>query len=76
MLLEAREQFTSNTIESIKEHVVAAFSNAPEFDLEYFEIADTETMVPTLNKEPNKKYRAYIAAQLNSVRLIDNLELN
>ena len=76
VLLEAREQFTSNTIESIKEQAVAAFSNAPEFDLEYFEIADTETMVPTLNKEPNKKYRAFIAAQLNSVRLIDNLELN
>ena len=76
VLLEAREHFTANTIESLKERAVAAFSNTPEFDLEYFEIADTETMVPTLTKEPNKKYRAYIAAQLNSVRLIDNLELN
>ena len=56
--------------------MTAAFEKAPEFDLEYFEIADVDSLVPTLMKDPEKKYRAFIAAQIGGVRLIDNLELN
>ena len=76
VLNEARKNFNSHTFQAIKNEVTAAFEKAPEFDLEYFEIADVDSLVPTLMKDPEKKYRAFIAAQIGGVRLIDNLELN
>lgn len=76
VLNEARKNFNSHSFQAIKNEVTAAFEKAPEFDLEYFEIADVDSLVPTLMKDPEKKYRAFIAAQLGGVRLIDNLELN
>lgn len=76
VLNEARKNFNSHSFQAIKNKVTAAFEKAPEFDLEYFEIADVDSLVPTLMKDPEKKYRAFIAAQIGGVRLIDNLELN
>lgn len=76
VLHEARDHFNSDSFESIKIRATTAFENTPEFDLEYFEIADVDSLVPTLTKEPKKKYRAFVAAHIGGVRLIDNLELN
>ena len=76
VLNEARKNFNSHSFQAIKNEVTAAFEKAPEFDLEYFEITDVDSLVPTLMKDPEKKYRAFIAAQIGGVRLIDNLELN
>ena len=76
VLNEASKNFSTHSFQAIKNEAAAAFKKAPEFELEYFEIADVDSLVPTLTKEPEKKYRAFIAAQLGGVRLIDNLELN
>lgn len=75
-LKDARRNFSKTSIDTIKTQTEAVFKNIPEFDLEYFEIADVTSLVPTLTKDPQKKYRAFIAAHLGGVRLIDNLELN
>ena len=48
----------------------------PEFQLEYFEIADEATLLPVSEKESNKKYRGFIAIFIENVRLIDNISLN
>ena len=76
VLNDAFESFGKNSILAIKNQVKAAFDQAPEFDLEHFEIADVDSLVPTLTKDPNKKYRAFVAAHIGGIRLIDNLELN
>lgn len=76
MLEHARNKFDTASFERIKRDVVEAFDQDPELDLEYFEFADVESLVPTMSKDPQKKYRAFIAAHLAEVRLIDNLELN
>jgi len=44
--------------------------------LEYFEIANEETLVPAKHKMKDNKYRAFIAVHCGNVRLIDNVPLN
>lgn len=74
-LREVKHQFKSKDVEAIKRYAYDAFANQPDFELEYFEIADEETLTPAINKD-KKQYRAFIAVMLNNVRLIDNILLN
>lgn len=75
ILKEVKEKFTSLTPDAVINHVEEAFKTHPEFTLEYFEIADEETLLPIISKE-NKKYRGFIAVFLSNIRLIDNISLN
>jgi pantoate--beta-alanine ligase len=52
------------------------FQKNPKFKLEYFEITDETTLKPALRKNEKKHYRAFIAAFLGDVRLIDTIVLN
>ena len=75
-LLQAKEKFKYETIESVNQSVQEAFEKHPLFDLEYFVIADEETLLPCTTKEKNKNYRAFIAVFVNNIRLIDTISLN
>jgi pantoate--beta-alanine ligase len=44
--------------------------------IEYFELADAQTLAPVITYNPNQKVVALTAVNLGAVRLIDNLELN
>ncbi|WP_373516490.1 pantoate--beta-alanine ligase, partial [Pricia sp.] len=52
------------------------FENHPDLRLEYFEIADVDTLTPIQRKKPSVKYRAFVAVYAEGVRLIDNIALN
>ena len=45
-----------------------------EIKLDYFMIADEEKLEPSISRN-NKKCRAFIAAYISGVRLIDNIKL-
>lgn len=75
-LKRAKDAFPTNTFDEIKRQVVAEFENNTQFQLEYFEIAETETLAIHTHKNNNKKYRGCIAVFAGSVRLIDNIPLN
>ena len=75
-LLQAKVLFQNETIESAIQLVQQTFENHPLFDLEYFVIADEETLLSSNTKEENKKYRAFIAVFVNNIRLIDTISLN
>jgi pantoate--beta-alanine ligase len=60
----------------VNQYVQEAFKNHSLFDLEYFVIADEETLLPCVTKEKNKNYRAFIAVFVNNIRLIDTISLN
>ena len=75
-LLLAKEKFQNENVESVNQNVQEAFENHPLFDLEYFVIADEETLLPCTTKEKNKNYRAFIAVFVNNIRLIDTISLN
>jgi pantoate--beta-alanine ligase len=75
-LVRAKEKFKTESIESVNQYVQEAFKNHSLFDLEYFVIADEETLLPCVTKEKNKNYRAFIAVFVNNIRLIDTISLN
>lgn len=76
VLLQAQKKFGTKSAMQVTSWVENEFKNHPEFDLEYFQIADEETLKPCLRKSKNKKYRAFIAVFLDNVRLIDTISLN
>ncbi len=75
-LKQAKDTFPTKTFDEIKEQVVADFENNTRFQLEYFEIAETETLAIHTHKIKSKKYRGCMAVFAGSVRLIDNIPLN
>ena len=75
-LTTAKGKFETESPESVTEWVQKAFENNSLFTLEYFVIADEETLLPGVIKDPNKKYRAFIAVFVNNIRLIDTISLN
>lgn len=75
-LLQVKEKFKNEWVESVNQYVREAFENHPIFDLEYFVIAEEETLLPCEDKEKNKNYRAFIAVFVNNIRLIDTISLN
>ena len=76
ILNSAKEIFQTNSAEQTIKFVENEFKKYPEFELEYFEIADEATLLPVSEKEFDKKYRGFIAIFIENIRLIDNISLN
>lgn len=75
-LIESKENFKKQSAKMVTEAVQKSFENNPTFTLEYYQIADEETLLPCIRKTKNKKYRAFIAVFVNKIRLIDTISLN
>lgn len=75
-LQTAKTKFGTKSAQEVKEWVSRQFHKKREFTLEYFEIADVETLAPVKRKVKQKKYRAFIAVYAEDIRLIDNIALN
>lgn len=63
-------------IEEVKAQVQELFSQSERLELEYFEVIDTSSFKPLLKVKDSRKTAMCIAAEIGSVRLIDNLLLN
>ncbi len=74
-LIKVDQWFRVISIKEINERVTQVFEKAPEFKLEYFSIADEETLEPTDFFYMDHTYRAFIAVHLGGVRLIDTMHL-
>jgi len=75
-LLDCHKLFAFNDVDFIKNRVIDQFKNNAILELEYFEIADIQTLKLTNKKSEGEKYRAFIAVFADSIRLIDNIALN
>ena len=75
-LKTAKIKFGTESVLEIKDWISKTFTNAADFDLEYFEIADTDTLTPAQKIQVNRTYRAFVAVYSEQVRLIDNIALN
>ena len=76
ILNDAKDFFKKNSSEATILFVENEFKKFPEFELEYFEIAEEASLLPISKKETNKKYRGFIAIFIENIRLIDNISLN
>lgn len=76
-LLKAQKMFLSGeSARDVSAFVLEVFKNNPDFELEYFEIAEEDTLLPCLMKNKDKKQRAFIAVYVNKIRLIDTISFN
>ncbi|RXM48011.1 pantoate--beta-alanine ligase [Flavobacterium sp. YO12] len=76
VLTEAKEIFQNGTPEETIKFVEESFKDNKRFELEYFVIADESTLLSIDHKINDKKYRAFIAVFVNSIRLIDTISFN
>lgn len=75
ILLEAKEKFMLKSALEVSQFVIREFKKHKNFTLEYFEIADEETLLTCKRKIKNKKYRGFVAVFIEDIRLIDNISL-
>tara|TARA_B100001093_G_scaffold323129_1_gene308317 strand:+ start:28 stop:876 length:849 start_codon:yes stop_codon:yes gene_type:complete len=71
----AKKNFENLDLEKIYTNVEGLFENFPQISIEYFAIANEKDLKPIKKKKKNQKYRAFIAAYISGVRLIDNIKL-
>lgn len=75
-LKEVKDNFNSHSIPYLYDLVSERFLNNPSLELEYFTIANENTLKAMNEKNSTIPYRAFIAAFIGGVRLIDNMALN
>ncbi|TXE08632.1 pantoate--beta-alanine ligase [Gelidibacter salicanalis] len=76
ILKAAKLRFGMENAKEVTEWVEAQFDMQALLELEYFTIADENTLLPLETKENTKSYRAFIAVFAGEIRLIDNIALN
>ncbi|WP_299120669.1 pantoate--beta-alanine ligase [uncultured Winogradskyella sp.] len=75
-LKSAKVKFGTKSAKYVTEWVEKQFKKQSLLELEYFIIADIETLKPVKRKSTKKSYRAFIAVYAGDIRLIDNIALN
>lgn len=76
ILKAAKTKFGKQSAKEVITFVTKEFQKHPNFELEYFEIADEDTLLPCKRKNHSRKYRGFVAVFINNIRLIDNISLN
>ncbi len=74
-LQEAQQRFKTSSPQEVIDGVYQVFEQHPLLTLEYFSIADENTLLPVKTKENGKHYRGFIAVFAGKIRLIDNIAL-
>jgi len=75
-LKKVNEWFHTITIQEIKDRVQDVFDDQQGMKLEYFLIADEETLKETDFFYKDRNFRAFIVVIVDGVRLIDNMHLD
>jgi pantoate--beta-alanine ligase len=72
-LLQARALKEKKELPQIKQWVEAFFNAHPAFKLDYFCIANAQSLQQATTSREGEKIRALIAVKLGDIRLIDNI---
>lgn len=75
-LCEVKNKFENQDVAAISNWVASVFASHQTIELEYFQIAEETTLLPCETRIESKKYRAFIAVYINTIRLIDTISLN
>lgn len=75
ILKEAKQLFGSKSATEVIQYVRKQFEKQNTFTLEYFEIADEQSLLECKRRSKSKHYRGFIAVFVNNIRLIDNISL-
>ena len=72
-ILEESKSLITKPIPQIKDFVITQIAALPDMRLDYFEIAEDQTLQPVTNFEEAAGIMGFIAVFLKDVRLIDNI---
>lgn len=75
-LQHAKTKFGTKSADYVTQWVENQFADHDLLKLEYFIIADVDTLKAVTQKHKSKTYRAFIAVYADDIRLIDNIALN
>ena len=75
-LCEVKKMINKYDFIEIKDFINRVFWGNKKFNLEYFYIAENNSLKEVKSFDPNVKLRAFICVKVQGVRLIDNIELN
>ncbi len=75
-LMQAKSLFNDKSTTEVEAFVENEFKGHALLNLEYFEIANANSLAHASEKKADEQYRAFIAAFADEVRLIDNIALN
>ena len=75
ILLQTKDKFMVKSAQEVTQFVEREFKKHKNFTLEYFDIADEETLLTCKRKIKSKNYRGFIADFIENIRLIDNISL-
>ena len=76
LLQWVKSNFSSYAIGELKQMALQKLSKYPDFEVDYFEIAEEHNLRSAYTKTKGVPYRAFIAVVVDGVRLIDNMSLN
>ena len=71
-----KSNFSSLNIDVLKTMAIQKLSEAPQMELEYFEIVAEHNLNVVQSKAKGVSYRAFVAVVVEGTRLIDNISLN
>ena len=71
-----KSNFSSLSIDALKTMAIQKLSEAPQMELEYFEIVAEHNLNVVQSKTKGVSYRAFVAVVVDGTRLIDNISLN
>lgn len=71
-----KSNFSSLNIDALKTMAIQKLSEAPQMELEYFEIVAEHNLNVVQSKAKGVSYRAFVAVVVEGTRLIDNISLN
>ncbi len=74
-LENAKQQTKTLTLNEVKDNFISSIKNIPALQLEYFEIADGNTLLAINNWKETSYCVAFVAVFVGNVRLIDNVTL-
>jgi len=74
-LQKIKADLNNKPLDELYEEINSKFKKLPFIDLEYFIIADADTLEKAKTINAKNRYRAFIAAYVEGVRLIDNIAL-
>jgi len=75
-LFQVKDSNNSLSVAELKQLVEEKINSSRFLKLEYFEIADENTLRPVSEFSNSKETRAFIAVKAGAIRLIDNISLN
>ncbi len=75
-LFRAKELTGMMSVQQVKQFVIDTINQDPNLKVEYFEIADANTLLPVEDWNDADKTIGLIAVYCGEIRLIDNIEFN